>query len=205
MVYQPGIPTGTVYLDQDYLNIQGNFQQLDTSFGIDHLPFSNTSGQNGYHTSIHFNPQSTGVPNYPPTVPATTPGYGQVFAVTDTDGISADTQLYWLSGAGNLAALTRNFQPKQANNGYTFLPGGLILQWGVTAIAPLATVPIVFATANKTFPVSIFNVQVTPIRPAGGSFTTNFSVTNVTTAGFTIVNGDGTGTALGFYWQAIGN
>lgn len=162
MAYQPGIPTGLVYLDEDYANLQENFSQLDQQFTVDHIPFSNTSGTppegiNGYHQSIHFNPQSTGNPNYPPTIPAATPGYGQVFTVSDVDGTSGttpDTQLYWLSGGGNLAALTRNFQPVQAQNGYTYLPGGLILQWAAF-VAATATGTLSF---NMPFPTACFIV-----------------------------------------------
>ena len=57
-IYQPSIPTGLVDLDQDYQNIQNNFQQLDTTFGVDHTTFSNNTAQNGYHTVVHLIPQS---------------------------------------------------------------------------------------------------------------------------------------------------
>lgn len=51
-MYQPGIPTGTVQLDEDYLNIQHNFTQLDTSFGIDHYKFSDQTANNGFHNTV---------------------------------------------------------------------------------------------------------------------------------------------------------
>jgi hypothetical protein len=163
MTYQPGIPTGNVKLNIDYSAVQTNFQQLDTQFSVDHIPFSSTTGSppNGYHQSIHYNPQSTTVTNapnnytsaaqYPQGVPATTAGFGQLFSSQVNDGINVDTGLYWLSGAGRQIALTRNFVPVKANNGVTFLPGGLILQWGRQAIASAANGttfnwPIAFTT-----------------------------------------------------------
>ena len=89
-VYQPGIPTGLVDLDIDYTNIQGNFTVLNTSFGVDHLPFTNTTPQAGYHGDIHFNPVSTTATNapnnytsanqYPQGVPAETAGFGKLFS-----------------------------------------------------------------------------------------------------------------------------
>jgi hypothetical protein len=140
MVYQPGIPTGLVDLDQDYLAIQQNFTGLDTTFGIDHVTFSNTTLQNGYHKDIHFNPVSTTVTNapnnyvtatqYPQGVPVTVAGIGQLFSSEVNDAASVDTGLYWKTGNGLQVAMTRNFSPVRAASGYTFLPGGLIMQWG---------------------------------------------------------------------------
>src|SRR5512147_851600 len=134
--YQPGIPTGTVDLDVDYLNIQNNFTQANTSFGVDHVPFdTNTLDEPaGYHESIHFVPFSTTVtnpPNNQPVVsPTATSGFGQLFSSQINDGINLDESLYFLTGGNRLTQLTRNFQPVASANGYTFLPGGLILQWG---------------------------------------------------------------------------
>ena len=109
--YQPNIPTGTVDLDIDYANLQGNFQQLDTQFGVDHIPFSNSSGTpptgiNGYHQYVHFNPFSTTTTNPPnnyPVVPGTnapsaTAGFGQLFSTQSNDGINTDEILWYLSG-----------------------------------------------------------------------------------------------------------
>ena len=50
--YQPNIPTGLVNLDTDYANIQGNFQQLDTTFGVDHYTYSNATVNNGFHNKV---------------------------------------------------------------------------------------------------------------------------------------------------------
>lgn len=161
-IYQPGIPTGTVNLDVDYQNVQNNFRQLDTSFGVDHVTFSNQTAQNGYHTSIHFNPFSTTVTNppnnQPPVVPAAVAGYGQLFSSQINDGINTDTALYFLTGGNRLMQLTRNFAPVALQNGYTFLPGGLILQWA-RFIASGNTGTLTFAAAGVIpFPNNCFIV-----------------------------------------------
>ena len=51
-MYLPGIPTGTVQLDQDYLNLQHNFTQLDTTYGVDHYKFSDGTPNNGFHDKV---------------------------------------------------------------------------------------------------------------------------------------------------------
>lgn len=160
-IYQPGVPTGLVNLDVDYQNVQNNFQQLDTSFGVDHVTFSSQTAQNGYHTSIHLNPVSTTTTNppnnQPPVTPVAVPGYGQVFSSEINDGVNTDTALYFLTGANRLMQLTRNFVPVASQNGYTFLPGGLILQWARFA-ASGSTGTINFATAGIAFPNNCFLV-----------------------------------------------
>jgi hypothetical protein len=114
MTYQPGIPTGSVPLNQDYLNIQNNFTQLNTQWQVDHVPLTSTSGSppNGYHKSIHFVPQST---------PSNVAGYSQLWSNTQNDGINTDQTLFYQTGTGNRnIQLTRNIAPKAASNGYSY-------------------------------------------------------------------------------------
>jgi hypothetical protein len=59
-MYQPGIPTGLVNLDVDYQNIQDNFQQLDTTFAVDHYAYSDPSSSNGFHNKVTTPGFSTG-------------------------------------------------------------------------------------------------------------------------------------------------
>lgn len=232
-VYQPNVPTGTVDLDVDYQNLQGNFQQLDTQFGVDHVPFSNTSGTppagiNGYHRFVHLNPFSTttsaGTNNYPlppdggpftpgeTVIPSPTVGFGQIFSCEVNDGINADQALYFLTGGGKATQLTRNFQPVVGSNGsfpsngYTFLPGGFILQWGSIAATAGTPIPVVFSTSgNIAFPANNFVVSVT----AGRVFFSGLSVDITTSAksvtGFTINNNAASATSLSYDWVALGN
>lgn len=204
MSYQPGIPTGTVNLDTDYLNIQNNFTSLNTQFGIDHVPFSDPSGTiNGFHEDIHFNPVSTTATNppnnYPPTTPAATPGFGQLFSPEVNDGLSIDTSLYYLSGGGRLSQLTRNFQPVANQNGRTFLPGGMIIQWFFVA-NPADDTNISYPLP---FPTACYSIQLTPIMndnstvrcyiKSGSVNATNFRIRSTSSSGF-----------VGMYVTAIG-
>ncbi len=160
-LYQPGIPTGLVNLDVDYQSIQNNFKQLDTSFGVDHVTFSSQTAQNGYHTSIHLNPVSTTATNPPNNQPVITPvavpGYGQLFSAEINDGINTDTALYFLTGGNRLMQLTSNFAPVAAQNGRTYLPGGIILQWAKFT-APTNSGQRLFATSGIAFPHNCFIV-----------------------------------------------
>src|SRR5882724_9133933 len=167
MAYQSGIPTGSVPLNQDYLNIQGNFSSLATQFNEDHVPLTSTSGTppNGYHKSIHLVPASTTTTNPPNNQPVITPvatvGYGQVFDAEINDGLNTDTALYFLSGGNRLTQLTRNIQPVNSQNGYTSIPGGLVLQWGLTASSNASFLDVTFPIV---FPNSVYNIQLTRTR-----------------------------------------
>jgi hypothetical protein len=202
MAYQPGIPTGSVPLNQDFLNIQGNFGSLNTQFNVDHVPLTDTSGTppNGYHTFVHLVPFSTTVTNFPnnqPVVaPAATPGYGQLFGATINDGKSTDSALYYKSGGGLLTQLTRNIQPVATDNGYTFLPGGLIFQWGFTNNITNGAV----ITFNTPFTQNGFNMQLTARGSAapGSIFVSNIGTLNWT---FGIT---GVASSASVYWTAIG-
>lgn len=212
--YQPGIPTGTVNLDEDYKALKANFTALDTIFNVDHVTFSNTTAQKGYHKDIHFNPISTTVTNapnnyvtatqYPQGVPATVVGIGQLFSSSVNDGVNVDTGLYWLTGSGRQVALTRNFTPVVAANGYTFLPGGLIMQWGrisspIPSGGPVAGNQVTFPIP---FPNSVFSITLGPVRANTTNEVLTINSVGITNAKFNVLTGSSNYSSV--YWQAIG-
>jgi hypothetical protein len=199
------IPTGFVPLDEDYKNLQLNFQQLDTSFGVDHTKFSVTP-LNGYHTVVHIVPFSTTATNPPNNQPVAAPPVvstlGEIFTAQINDGINSDEALYYRSGGGRITQFTRNFTPTNAANGATSLPGGLILNWGQVAQSSSATYPVTFFQPFTTTPYSIV---ITPIRPGSHPGSTEYAWvidSSISKTGFTIFN-DGSH-MFGFNWMAIG-
>ncbi len=212
-IYQPGIPTGSVPLNQDYQNIQNNFTQLDTSFGVDHVPFS-TAMSNGYHRVIRQVPFSTTTTNppdnypvsqaaVPPSAPPTIGGIGQLFTAQTNDGIDLDETLYFLTGGSELIQLTRNITPKNPQNGYSFLPGGLLMQWGVITAPGAGTILTQFITNNINFPNACYNVFITVDKSS--SLTRGVSVNSINATQFAI-SINGADLPINFvYWMAIGN
>lgn len=98
----------------------------------------------------------------------------------------------WLEIARNT---TFDFASSQTTNGYTYLPNGMIMQWGNVATPGAGTSVVTFPIA---FPTACLNV-VNSARGAG--FGSNYSTVvsfNTTQA---TVGRDGSGS----YWQAIGN
>lgn len=209
--YQPGIPTGTVNLDVDYQNIQANFQQLDTTFAVDHVTFSNATAQNGYHQSVHLNPVSTTSTNPPNNQPVVSPvavaGIGQLFSSEINDGINADSALYFLTGDNRLMQLTRNFVPVSASNGYTFFPGGLIVQWGQVTSTASSFQTLTFATNNIAFPNNCFSVWTQPYGSSsvpGSQATVEIRKSTISATSFDWVFVTNSGAYTGFFWIALG-
>jgi hypothetical protein len=205
--YNPLVPTGSVPLNLDYANLQGNFAVINTDYGIDHVPLTDTSGSQGFHNVIHSVPFSTAgvapasATNYPVLAPAAISGIGEIFTAVVNDGFTTDTALYFQTGRGRIMQLTSNKTPSAASNGYTFLPGGIFLQWGSVSSTSSSSIPVTF---NVTFPNNIYNIQLTA-KKSGSVDTVAYYVQNssITTAGFTII--DNSDHTFGYFWTAVGN
>lgn len=182
--------------------ITGNFTYLHESYGKDHnfTSTSNTSplNQDGYHTVVHFVNQLV---NPVPTV-----GAGKTFTVT----VGSDQELVYVSGNNVATQLTGPLAPSAVTNGYTSLPGGIVLQWG-TALAALVPGSVGTTVFNTPFPNAVFMVLANPI--CSGSFPANTEVANITmdTALLTVnqfrwafLTLSGAGVYTGFSWIAIG-
>lgn len=198
--YQPGIPTGSVPLNQDYLNIQGNFTSLNSQFNVDHVPLTSTSGTppNGYHTALHLVPQ---------TSVTATPGYGNLYVQQTNDGFNNGQQLFYQFVTGSSVTintpLTLNLAPKVSPNGYTFLPGGILLQWGQTTTSSTGNRNVLFISANINFPNNCFFVTAQPTDGAPGI--KSYAVSDISKTGFQFnTTGYGTGGTTA-NWIAIGN
>ena len=191
MAYQPNIPTGTVDFDQDYLNLLGNFQQLDVSFGIDHLPFSNNTAQLGYHTVAHLITQS----GNPPSSTA-----GQVYSKVASIPSGGDTQLFYRTVNGGIEQISGS---SASNNGFGWF-SGILAQWGVISATSASSVAVTFGVA---FPNNVFNAQVTRARTnasnPGANYVYYIDDSTFGNTGFNIISQDGH--TWIYYWFAVGN
>jgi hypothetical protein len=111
----------------------------------------------------------------------------------------------WVSNATTVTSdpigyLTTSLAYSKTANGYTYLPNGVIMQWGLSAQIPADSAGNV--TFPITFPTSIVSVQVLKITPLRITSQGEISVQAVLVSGFQLCNGlDAAGS---FYWFAIG-
>ena len=176
--------------------INQNFQTINTAFAINHVAF-NISGA-GKHKFVEM-PNQSAIPS------PLASGEGTIYC--KSSGIA---QLFFTSGiSGNEYQLTRaisaSFTTFGTNTGYaanhtggwTFLPGGMLLQYGLRISAGTSGV-ITFPTAFTNAPYSI---NVSLYSNAAGRTVVIDTGTAPTTTGFNFINSVA---GQGVYWTAIG-
>jgi len=189
-LYQPTIPTGFVDLDVDYQNIQDNFQQLDTTYAVDHFAFSDQSSQNGIHKQVRLLNQAA-------------PGVGFGNGALYANSLSGNSWPVWQNALGStqiLGAPTNN-----SGNGFASLPGGILFQWG-KVINPNSTSGTQNFNTPFLNPTSVINVSFTLARTSSSSDSIwiNTSGSN-TEAHFSWKSSTSLSAATDFfYWTAIG-
>lgn len=91
----------------------------------------------------------------------------------------------------------------KAINGYTTLPGGLILQWGTVVLG--ASTPSVLVTLPIAFPVACRNVTVTrQLTAAASSTDAYYEGAQIVSASQIRIYSSQPTTNTTFFWQAIG-
>lgn len=189
--YIQDIPNGPNNPSADQPNMRTNTNSIFLWTDVDHIGFEADNG--GYHSVIHQPPKNGD--------PGAIVGIGQTYTKT----ISGDQQLFYESGGGIITQLTGGAAPSPGPNGYVYLDGGILIQWG-TVTPTSGNITVSFSTANINFPGNCFNVQVTRQRAAsnpGASYSYWVNNASLSNTGFTVINNDGH--SYGIYWFAIGN
>ena len=168
-----------------------NFQTIDAAFQVDHVPYT-TPGQ-GKHNQVTFPVQAMA-----PTFTGTDSGL-----YSTMDSFSGVTQIFVVPpgpvSPGTPVPMTAASLTTQ---GYSYLPSGLLMQWGQSTVSGGGTTPVVFP---KAFPNAVLNIMVCPVSvntPVGNFISVNSM--NITTTGFQILNGN-TGVNKTANWIALGN
>jgi hypothetical protein len=200
MTFQPSIPQPGDLLSKSQLDLLNNMGALNAAFGIDHTPFS-VATNSGYHKAIHMIPQE---------VPLAVTGIDQLFSQKFDDGYANDTMLYQLTGGNLLTQLTRNIAPKANDNGYTYLPGGFILQWGFINTPPTSSYQtLTFSTNNIKFTSNCYLILTQPYGSAtpssGAAATVEIRGSTVNNLSFQWAFITTSSSFTGFYWAALGN
>lgn len=125
------------------------------------------------------------------------PAYACLFYRQESTGLDP------LRDQGAIIQMT-SIKPKSNTNGYTFLPGGMLMQWGVTSNST-GNISVLFATNGVDFSATPYSIQVTPFRNSSTNFNASFAVaTGFSATGFTILNGSAGASGYAYFWLAIG-
>ena len=121
--FTQGYPPDGSTLGQTKATIRDNLDGTFLTLGVDHINNNGSPGNHpaGYHNVIRSVPQGSN--------PAPVAGYGQLFSKT-INSVTTDQAMFWETGNGLVMQMTANLTPVTGSSGVTFLPGGLILQYG---------------------------------------------------------------------------
>lgn len=118
--YTSDIPLETNKPSVDQPNMKVNTNSISSLINEDHVGFNTANG--GYHIVIHHIKQGAD--------PGAVADIGQTYTKDETVGATTDTCLFFESGSGRITRLTAPVANSNAANGYMFLPGGFLMQWG---------------------------------------------------------------------------
>jgi hypothetical protein len=209
MTYYPNIPFSGESLGQSRPQVQGNFNLIQQTISQDHAAIAAT-GQ-GKHNQSTYPSQGAGY-GMSKISPATLTNENAIYSATDA---FSNVQLFaqkanQSANAGGIQ-LTRTdtgaaIGANNNTNGYTFLPGGLIMQWGLgTYLAGQADLTITYATPmqnNINFPNYYFGVIATLVGTGFGNIIVDSTVSLL---GFIAHREVGSSTnSQSFYWISLG-
>lgn len=203
------LPNPGQSLNQTRDAIKANFQAIDAAFSVDHVDYN--LPMQGEHNKVTFATQ--------PSSPLPALNTNEIAVFNAIPNKSANT-LYPVSRSTyELMVYKQNFNASSspavipmtlanfANEGWSYLPSGLLIKWSksFTADSNTATV-ITFPVGANTPPfTAIYSVQVASLNGAGNANLCP-QLSNITATGFTIYPrqiGSGSGNGP-FTYVAIG-
>lgn len=182
MTYNPGIPQPNDKFPKSQVDILANFGQANTAFGIDHVNFATALNQ-GKHNKVTF------------------------LTVGPPGSLAGEFVVYQKIAGGlpNLFFQRNNLAPEirltgpdpvAASPGQTFLPGGLVMRWGVSVGIPAAGGAVNF---NIAFTTTCYALQLTGRHGSAAHYCSFTNLTNVGFFAYPSVNN------LQVHWLAIGD
>ncbi len=190
--YVEGYPQDGSSLGNTRVQIRKNLDGTFETLSVDHQNQNETNP--GYHAVVHWETQGSD--------PLTVSNITQEYTKTDSNSI----QQKWLFSTGGKAyqqtrMIDGDFSTFGTNPGWTYLPGGLILQYGVDT--SVNNVPGSTINYPITFPNSVFVVVCTV--QTSSSATIRFSLANAPGNGSFTTTQTASPSFTALHWYAIGN
>ena len=165
--------------------IRTNFEIIRDDFAINHVGYDETG--EGKHKFMQMPEQAS--------APTTAANEGALY----TKEMDSETNLFFRKESdGTEVQLTTSQTPTVGTDGATFLPGGLLMQWGFVN-APGASGQVTF---TETYSAAPYSIQVSLYRNSGNQSVTVSSSTVPTTTTFNYLSSSAG--SDGLYWIAIG-
>lgn len=186
MVFDPSIPQATDDPSQSQSQMLTNFNLANTYFGVNHVAFNAVSDQGKHNFSTYVDQGGD---------PATAVNEIALYS----KDVGGNSTLFLRKENNGAVVQMSNLNPVSAANGYTFLPGALLLQWGFSVIAGLADTTINFPI---TFSAQAYSVVINLINLPSATVIPTLNTGTVSATSFEVsYNG---AVASNIYWMAIG-
>lgn len=202
--YSKNIPFATNNPSVDQPKMLRNTNSTEELIDVDHYSFNNKYGGTHKFVQLRNTDPGNGV------IPAGLQGNGWE---TLYSSVKAGLGELWYV-QGNVATgvqLTGPFVPQALQQGYAFISGGMLLQWGrVSSTSNSGTVNFV-ADGGIAFPNACFSVTISPKYTSSfgtPSQRTTYAIdtTSLSAAGFDWLQLPTGGIQFtGFFWMAVGN
>lgn len=189
-VYTTDIPNAPHDPSADQPIMEVNTNSINGILDVDHYGFNDNHG--GIHRKSTYPAQGSN--------PSTDSGEIAVFGKTGPSG----TELFMIRDnvAGTLTNLTTSkvAAPVVTANGYSWLPGGILVQWGIVNKGSSSSGSVSFNTAF----LSVVNIQITLIGSSSSTNTLSVVSISIGSPGSFAWHFTGSSSYTQFYWMAIG-
>jgi hypothetical protein len=191
--YNLGYPQNGSTLGQSKATIRNNLDGTFLTLGVNH--YNNNSTNAGKHIYIQI--PINGAPS--------STGSTELLLFNGSSPIGGALNLYFAPpgqssiGSSTVTQLTRNEFPIAATNGFSWLPGALLIQWGTATIGGSSG-----TVSFNTKTISIYNIQITLIGSSSSTNTLSIVSKTPGTPGSFTWHFTGSSSYSSFYWMAIG-
>lgn len=178
-VFTPNTPQAGNFPANDQPLMNDNFQYLNGFGSRDHQFTKDTANTNdGTHKQVTLTDEAA-------------PGFAGASSALFSNTANGQSQLFFQNNTPATVQLTtiKTGVPTLAANGVSFLPGGLLIQWGTGA-------------NNITFPIAFATVYSATATPTSSSLSGPAGMTVLTNTGLTMANN--AGQVFNSHWIAIG-
>lgn len=190
MTFDSSKPNANESPSQFPAQAQTNWQRIETIVSGDHQWNDSADASDGKHVKARF-PEQTSAPSTAANEAALyskeAQSVSQMFIRRESDG--AEVQITSSDVSDTTA---------QSTNGYSCLPGGVLIQWGKKS-SPGSSGSVTFP---KAFSAAPYSLSVDLQRSSGNQSVTVSSSSAPTTSSFSYLSSSGGSTFL--YWIAIG-
>lgn len=171
--YNLDVPNPPNNPSQDVPLMYTNTNSISNLINIDHFGFKNNLG--GYHQQVTLLNESA-------------PGFGTASAVFFANLQGGQSWPFWQNAAGTSQLLSGIPSVNSANTGgYTYLPGGLLMQFGIATGLVEGSTTVGFSGSTMAFPNGIFAVYLQAIRGSTSDVDALY-VKSISKSGFVVVN-----------------